>query len=38
MIDVGGAYTLYSKDFRNRINMFTSPRSTLIQQAYPNSL
>lgn len=37
MIDVGGAYTLYSKDFRNRINMFTSA-VTLIQQAYPNSL
>ncbi|MBQ2678380.1 MAG: MerR family transcriptional regulator [Firmicutes bacterium] len=36
LIDVGGAYTLYSGDFQNRIDGVTS-EITLIQESYPGA-
>ena len=36
LIDVGGAYTLYSRNFRNRIDGATSA-VTLIQESYPGA-
>lgn len=36
MIDVGGAYTLYNRNFESRLHMVTTG-VTLIQQSYPNT-